>query len=86
MPKFHNLPDILQEKSNSEVSDQLFKQAQVEKILGVAASTLEQWRLKGLGPQFVKIGRSVRYKKSALKAYIDSLPSFSSTTEADHAA
>jgi predicted DNA-binding transcriptional regulator AlpA len=34
-------------------------------------ATLEQWRWHNRGPQFVKLGRCVRYRKSDLNTYID---------------
>ena len=51
--------------------------------LNVQASTLEQNRWKGTGPPFVKIGRSVRYRKADLDAYLDANV-FNSTTEAQN--
>ncbi|QXE89631.1 helix-turn-helix domain-containing protein [Geomonas subterranea] len=66
--------------------DRLLRQAEVQAMLGAAKSTVEQWRLKGQGPKFVKIGRSVRYRFSDVTAYIAGLEAFGSTTEADHAA
>ncbi len=68
-----------------QANDKLMTQAQVKEITGLADSTLEQWRLKGKGPKFIKLGRLVRYRTSDLQAYIDGLQGFSSTTEADAA-
>ena len=34
--------------------------------------TLEQWRHRGEGPQFVKLGRAVRYRRADLDAWIES--------------
>ncbi len=66
--------------------DCLLRQVEVQNMLGVAASTIEQWRLRGQGPRFVKLGRSVRYRLSDVNSYLASLKSYGSTTEADHAA
>jgi excisionase family DNA binding protein len=38
--------------------------------LGLAANTLEIWRLKGRGPRFLKLGRPVRYAKSDLDEWV----------------
>ncbi|WP_163340219.1 AlpA family transcriptional regulator [Desulfopila sp. IMCC35008] len=65
-------------------NDRLLQQDEVKEMLGLADSTLEQWRLKGKGPKFVKLGRAVRYRLSDVQHYISSLPCFGSTTEADH--
>jgi len=66
-------------------TDKLLTQKQVKEITGLADSTLEQWRLKGKGPTFIKLGRLVRYRLSDVEAYISSLQGFNSTTEADAA-
>lgn len=44
--------------------------------MGVASSvhTLRSWRQKKIGPPFVKVGRSVKYRLSDVEAYLDSLP------------
>jgi predicted DNA-binding transcriptional regulator AlpA len=38
--------------------------------IGLAVSTLEKMRVTGEGPQFVKLGRSVRYRVADLEAYL----------------
>jgi len=50
--------------------------------LGVAPITLRKWRIYGGGPRFVRVGRSVRYRPSALEAYIAGRE-FDSTSQAD---
>ena len=52
--------------------------------LNVQPSTLEQWRWNGRGPDFVKLGRSVRYRQADLEAFLGARV-FSSTTEAQTA-
>lgn len=39
--------------------------------LGLAISTLNKWRCFGEGPQFIKLGRAVRYRQDALKCYVE---------------
>ncbi|MBM4313718.1 MAG: helix-turn-helix domain-containing protein [Deltaproteobacteria bacterium] len=70
---------------NLQNTDKLLTQKEVKEITGLADSTLEQWRLKGKGPKFIKLGRLVRYRLSDLDTYISKLPGFNSTTEADAA-
>jgi predicted DNA-binding transcriptional regulator AlpA len=65
------------------MSDRLLREREVFEKLNIGESTGQQWRLKGLGPKFVKIGRSVRYRESDVQAYIDNLKAFQSTSEAD---
>jgi predicted DNA-binding transcriptional regulator AlpA len=49
----------------------LLDEIEISKIFGRAVPTLQKDRLKGLGPPFVKIGRLVRYKPSAVRAWLD---------------
>ncbi len=50
--------------------DPLLHPRDAAKILGVSESWLAKARLRGDGPAYVKIGRSVRYRDSALRDYI----------------
>jgi len=43
-----------------------------EYLGGLKPNTLEGWRVHGIGPRYVKIGRSVRYSLDDLDAYIES--------------
>lgn len=40
----------------------LLNTKQLAELFGVSVVTLEQWRLKGKGPKFIKVGRCVRYR------------------------
>lgn len=53
-------------------------------FLQVKPATLEQWRWNGKGPRFIKMGRSVRYRKADLDAFIGERI-YGSTTEAQAA-
>ena len=33
--------------------------------------TIQRWRLEGIGPNYVKLGRLIRYRKSDLDRFID---------------
>lgn len=37
--------------------------------LGVSRFTVRAWRLKGLGPRFLKMGRAVRYRPQDVDEY-----------------
>ncbi len=53
-------------------------------LLGLGKSTLEQDRLYGrLGLPFVRLGRSVRYRRSNVESYLQNLKTFTSTSAAD---
>ena len=50
-------------------NDELFQPEQAGAYLGgVPTTTLQWWRTVGRGPAYVKIGRRVLYRKSALDA------------------
>lgn len=53
-------------------ADPLFTPPQAASYLEVTESTLSVWRCTGrYNIQFIKVGRLVRYKKSALDAFLD---------------
>ena len=39
--------------------------------IGVPSQTLARWRHEGAGPAYVKLGRSVAYKSSSVRSWID---------------
>ena len=39
-------------------------------FLGVAVPTLADWRTKGIGPTYIKVGRCVRYRQSDLDSWL----------------
>jgi predicted DNA-binding transcriptional regulator AlpA len=63
--------------------DQLLSDRDVGKITGRAQSTLQKDRVAGKGIPFVRIGRLVRYRQSDVNAYLASLATYRSTSEAD---
>ena len=50
----------------------LLDQREAAGFLRLSQRTLERLRVSGLGPKFVKCGRSVRYQKSHLDEWIAS--------------
>jgi hypothetical protein len=59
----------------NEVTDPLLAPEDAAVILGppgkpAALATLQWWRYKGRGPKYVKIGRHVYYRESALREFI----------------
>lgn len=51
------------------------------RYLALSHRTLEDWRLKGQGPRFVKWGRTVRYRLSDLTDFLSG-ESYANTGEA----
>ena len=39
--------------------------------IGLTKSTLEAWRVRGNGPQFLKLGKAVRYRKEDLDDFVN---------------
>ena len=50
--------------------DPLLHPKDAARCLNVSLSWLAKARLSGIGPRYVKIGRSVRYPESSLREYI----------------
>lgn len=48
--------------------------------LGLAVSTLNKWRCHGGGPEFLKLGRAVRYRRDDLDRFLEARM-FCSTAE-----
>ena len=48
---------------NRVQEDELLTSAETADLLGVSASFLAKARVSGTGPRYVKIGRSVRYRR-----------------------
>ena len=42
---------------------------EVARRLGVSRFTVRSWRLKGIGPRFLKMGRAVRYRAQDVEEY-----------------
>jgi predicted DNA-binding transcriptional regulator AlpA len=40
-------------------------------LIGVPAKTLADWRSRGLGPTYVRVGRHVRYRPAAVEAWLE---------------
>jgi excisionase family DNA binding protein len=53
-------------------SDPLLTTQQTADLLGVKPTTLEVWRSTARYPlAFVKVGRNVRYRRSAIEAFLE---------------
>lgn len=49
---------------------------------GLSEITLRKWRMTGTGPRWVRLGRSVRYRRAAVDAFLAGRE-YATTTEAD---
>ena len=62
--------------------EELLDTEAVARNYGLAPVTLRKWRMNGVGPRFVRLGRAIRYRKSAVDDFLASRE-FTTTTEAD---
>jgi predicted DNA-binding transcriptional regulator AlpA len=58
------------EKTKSQSGIQLLDEHELSKRLSVSVNTLRYWRASGDGPNYVKLGRLVRYDAGALEKFI----------------
>jgi len=49
---------------------QLFSALEISVILDKRIGTLNEWRSRGKGPEFIKLGRTVRYERSEVLRYL----------------
>jgi len=63
----------------------LFSPSDIEEIFDIKKSTVEQWRLRGCGPRFIRLSgsRLIRYRRQDVIDYIEKQVAVNSTTEAD---
>jgi len=47
------------------------KEREVSEITGFAVQTLRNWRFKGKGPAYTKVGRSVRYRLDQVLKFME---------------
>ncbi len=48
-----------------------FTTREAAQYLGLAVSTLNKWRCHGGGPEFLKLGRAVRYRQDELDRFLE---------------
>ncbi|MEM6474658.1 MAG: helix-turn-helix domain-containing protein [Pseudomonadota bacterium] len=60
----------------------LLTTAEAAPVIGVSAGTLENWRVNGYGPRFIKSGRRVVYDPTDIEAWKNE-NRFQSTSEAN---
>ena len=53
------------------IMNQLAREKTVSEKLQVSVQTLRNWRHKGVGPPYVKLGRAVRYDLQQVSEFLD---------------
>lgn len=54
-----------------EDQGELFTPTELADQLHLSTSTLAQWRYKGTGPKFIKVGRKVLYRAADIHAWFN---------------
>lgn len=57
--------------ANRTDHDGLLTEPQAADFLNLSVRTLQAWRIKFAGPDFVRAGRAIRYRRSDLVAWIE---------------
>lgn len=52
----------------------LLTEREVAGLYHISLSTVRRWRQKGKGPDFIKLGASVRYERAAVLSWVDARP------------
>lgn len=52
--------------------DNLLTPSEVSGSWEIPIATLAQWRYKGIGPRYVRVGRHVRYRSADLERWLES--------------
>jgi hypothetical protein len=66
-------PHGVRSDSRNDVTEQntdLLDEHEAAVVLSKPAGTLRQWRSRGLGPPYVKLGMSIRYRRADLERFI----------------
>lgn len=54
--------------------ESFLNETQVSEKIQVSLACLRRWRLRGEGPQYVKVGPLVRYRPEAITQWVEALP------------
>jgi len=63
----------MRNRHGGPAADRLWTPADLSAFLIIPEKTLREWRCKGYGPPWRKIGKHVRYEPDAVKRWFDSL-------------
>ncbi|WP_299436786.1 helix-turn-helix domain-containing protein [uncultured Rhodospira sp.] len=56
--------------SPHELPDPLMTQGQAAAYLSKTVRTLERWRRDGVGPRYLRVGRTIRYRRADVDAWL----------------
>ncbi|WP_062383357.1 helix-turn-helix transcriptional regulator [Demequina iriomotensis] len=55
---------------STDLLDSLITPETLSAKLGVKITTLAEWRVKGKGPAYIRVGRSPRYRPESIDAWL----------------
>ncbi len=64
---------VIEEKGGAALGDPkagLLTENQAAVVFNLSNRTMQAWRVRGCGPKFIKVGRSVRYRIGDLQEYV----------------
>jgi hypothetical protein len=85
-PEQSRLPDAAPDGRpvTADCTSELLVELEAAEVMRLSPRTLQQWRVQGRGPPFIRLGRAIRYRRSAIAEYL-AAHTAASTTEADAA-
>jgi excisionase family DNA binding protein len=77
-----NRRPITHSSGSHTVTPQLLSTKEAARLLGIHYNTMCKWRIRGIGPRFVKVGTAIRYRESDIEEWLQNR-TYSNTTEYD---
>jgi predicted DNA-binding transcriptional regulator AlpA len=53
------------------MDNKLLNNSEAAEFLGMSPDTLPRWRWAGIGPAYLKVGRSIKYRRADLEAFLN---------------
>jgi len=53
------------------MDNKLLNNSEAAEFLGMSPDTLPRWRWSGIGPAYLKVGRSIRYRQTDLETFLE---------------
>ena len=66
--------------------EELLTTKELAKVLNIDDRTPESWRMRGVGPRFIRVGGLPRYRPSDVREYLDANAAVSTSQESARAA
>lgn len=66
-----NLNQTFKSLQKRALADPMLTPTDAGQLMGISVSTLYRLRRSGTGPAWIKLGGKVRYRTSAIQAYLD---------------